>query len=149
MVIEYCLFGMGLSMTLIVAAEVFSRYVLNRSLFWSEELARFLLVWLTFMGASVTYFRGVNPGVDVLYKRLSDRGKRLDMSVVHVLSLSFFFVMIVYGARFAYFVRLQITPALGLPKWIPHSVIPISGAIMLLHALTFLIRETRGKQHDR
>ncbi len=147
-IIEYCLFGMGLSMALIVAAQVFSRYVLNRSLFWSEELARFLLVWLTFLGASVAYFRGVSPGVDVLYKRFSDRGKRAATSVVHGLSLLFFAVMIVYGTQFAHFVRLQITPALSLPKWIPHSVIPISGAIMLLHALTFLVREIRGQRHD-
>jgi TRAP-type C4-dicarboxylate transport system permease small subunit len=147
-VIEYCLFGMGLSMALIVAAEVFSRYVLNRSLFWSEELARFLLVWLTFLGASVAYFRGVNPSVDILYKRFSERGKRAVMIVVHVLSLSFFAVMIVYGANFALFVRLQITPALSLPRWIPHSVIPISGAILLLHALAFLLREIRGQHND-
>jgi TRAP-type C4-dicarboxylate transport system permease small subunit len=148
-IMEYGLFGMGLSMTLIVAAQVFSRYVLNRSLFWSEELARFLLVWLTFLGASVAYYRGVNPGVDVLYTRFSDRGKRAAMTVVHCLSLSLFAVMIVYGTQFAHFVRLQITPALGLPKWIPHSIIPISGAIMWLHGLTFLLREIRGKRHDR
>jgi TRAP-type C4-dicarboxylate transport system permease small subunit len=147
-IIEYCLFGMGLSMALIVAAQVCSRYVLNRSLFWSEEMARFLLVWLTFLGASVADFRGVHPSVDVLYKRFSDRGKRGVMIVVHGLSLSFFALMIVYGAKFAHFVRLQITPALGLPKWIPHSVIPISGAIMLLHALTFLVRELGGQLHD-
>jgi TRAP-type C4-dicarboxylate transport system permease small subunit len=148
MITEYCLFGMGLSMALIVAAQVFSRYALNRSLFWSEELARFLLVWLTFLGASVAYHRGVNPGVDVLYKRFSDRGKRAAMIVVHGLSLSFFAVMIVYGTQFAYFVRLQITPALSLPKWIPHSIMPVSGAILLLHALTFLVREIRGQHLD-
>jgi TRAP-type C4-dicarboxylate transport system permease small subunit len=147
-IIEYCLFGMGLSMALIVAGEVFSRYVLNRSLFWSEELARLLLVWLTFLGASVAYFRGVNPGVDVLYRRFSEWGKRAAMSIVHVLSLSFFAVMIVYGTNFAHFVRLQITPTLSLPKWIPHSVIPLSGAILFLHALTFLIREIRGQPND-
>ena len=147
-IMEYGLFGMGLSMALIVAGQVFSRYVLNRSLFWSEELARFLLVWLTFLGASVAYFRGVNPGVDLLYRRFSNRGKRAARIVVHCLSLSLFAVMVVYGAQFAHFVRFQITPALSLPKWIPHSVIPISGAIMLLHALTFLVREIRGAPHD-
>ncbi len=147
-IMEYSLFGMGLSMALIVAAQVFSRYVLNRSLFWSEELARILLVWLTFLGASVAYYRGVHPGVDVLYKRFPGWGRRAAMSAVHCLSLAFFAVMIVYGVQFAHFVRLQITPALGLHKWIPHSVIPVSGAIMFFHALTFLLKEIRGPQND-
>jgi hypothetical protein len=53
--IEYLLFGLGFTMTVVVAVQVFFRYVLNQSLFWSEELARYLLVWLSFLGASVAY----------------------------------------------------------------------------------------------
>jgi TRAP-type C4-dicarboxylate transport system permease small subunit len=57
--------------------------------------------------------------------------------------------MILYGVQFAAFVRFQITPALNLPKWIVYSVVPISGAIMMLHAAAFLITEIRGKIRDR
>ncbi len=69
--IEYLLFGLGFTMAIVVAVQVFFRYVLNQSLFWSEELARFLLVWLTFFGASVAYYRQANPGIDFLYSRMS------------------------------------------------------------------------------
>ncbi len=75
--IEYLLFGMGFTMALIVAVQVFCRYVLNQSLFWSEELARFLLVWLTFLGASCAYYRKVNPGVDFLYAKMPWRLKKI------------------------------------------------------------------------
>ena len=68
--IEFFLFGLGLSMSIIIAVQVFCRYVLNHSLFWSEELARYLLVWLTFLGASVAYYRNVHPGIDVIYARM-------------------------------------------------------------------------------
>ncbi len=142
--VEYALFGMGLAMALLVAVQVFFRYALNHSIFWSEELARFLLVWLTFLGASVVYRRGAHASVDFIYRRLEPRGRRAVNILVHLLSLAFFAVMIVYGWRFAYFVRLQVSPALYLPKWIPYAIIPLSGAILAVHALDFLWRELKG-----
>jgi len=143
--IEYLLFGLGFSMAVIVAVQVFFRYVLNQSLFWSEELARFMLVWLTFLGASVAYHRGVHPGIDMLYTRLPAAWQRLTAIFVHLVSIAFFVVMIVYGVQFSYFVRLQISPALYLPKWIIFAIIPVSGAILLVHALAFLLQEIRGR----
>ncbi len=143
--IEYLLFGLGFSMAVIVAVQVFFRYVLNQSLFWSEELARFMLVWLTFLGASVAYHRGVHPGIDMLYTRLPAAWQRLTAVFVHLVSIAFFVVMIVYGVQFSYFVRLQISPALYLPKWIIFAIIPVSGVILLMHALAFLLQEIRGR----
>jgi len=61
---------MGMVMALVVALQVVSRYGFNHSLFWSEELARFLLIWLSFLGATVAYCHGVHPGVDSLVRRL-------------------------------------------------------------------------------
>ncbi|MCP4717944.1 MAG: TRAP transporter small permease [Desulfobacteraceae bacterium] len=135
---------MGITMAVIVAAQVFSRYVLNYSLFWSEELARFLLVWLTFIGATVAYFYGAHPGVDALYRRLPPGLQRWARMVVHLSSLCLFSVMVIHGAWFAWFVRLQITPALSLPKWIIMGVVPMAGVIFLVHGLAFLSREIFG-----
>lgn len=129
------------TMAAVVAAQVFSRYVLNHSLFWSEELARVLLVWLTFLGATVAYHRRANPGVDILVRRLGGAARRGCAAVVHGASLVLFAVMIGFGFQFAHFVRSQVTPALGLEKWIPHAIVPVSGAILALHALAFLLRE--------
>ncbi len=146
--IEYLLFGLGLSMTLVVATQVFFRYVLNQSLFWSEELARFQLVWLSFLGASVAYRRQVHPGIDVLASRMPDFVRKLFAVVVHLVSLAFFSVMIFYGYRFAHFVRLQISPALYLPKWIIFSIVPLSGLIFMIHGFTFLLNELKRGSRD-
>ena len=142
--VEYLLFGMGFGMAILVAVQVFSRYVLNHSLFWSEELARFLLVWLTFLGASVVYYRGANASVDFLYERLGYKGRRTFDIAVHLISLAFFIVMLIYGWEFAHFVRNQYSAALYLPKWIPHSIIPVSGGILVLHTLNQLWRDLAG-----
>lgn len=146
--IEYLLFGLGFSMTLLVAAQVFFRYVLNQSLFWSEEMARFLMVWLTFLGASCAYYRRVNPGVDFLYSKMSPLFRKLSSLTTHLVSMGLFLVMIIYGAQFAYFVRMQISPALQIPKWIVLVIIPVSGLILMFHALTFLIEELKGGTDD-
>ncbi len=136
--IEYLLFGLGFTMSAIVAVQVFSRYVLNHSLFWSEELARDILVWLTFLGASVAYYRKANPGVDFFYSKMPAGMRRTSLLVVHIASMGLFAVMIIYGSEFAWFVRLQISPALQIHKWIILSIIPISGAILMVHCLAFL-----------
>ena len=139
--VEFFLFGLGFTMTLIVAVQVFFRYVLNHSLFWSEELARFLLVWLTFLGASCAYYRNLNPGVDFLYTKFSLKFQKISFIITHLVSMALFIVMIVFGIKFAFFIRMQITPALQIPKWIILSIIPISGAILTIHALNFLLEE--------
>lgn len=135
---------MGITMAAVVAAQVFFRYGLNHSLFWSEELARLLLTWLTFFGASVAYFYGAHPGVDGLYRRMPAICRRWFRVIVHLASLGLFYVMIYYGVSFAWFVKLQITPALGLPKWLPMVCVPLSGAVLFLHCLGFLVRDLGG-----
>lgn len=147
--VEYILFGLGISMSFIVALQVFFRYALNSSLFWSEELARFMLVWLAFLGASVAYRRRVHPGVDIFYSQTPPWLQQTLSIVIHLISIGLFCVMIVFGYQFAYFVRLQISPALYLPKWVIFSVIPISGLILTLHGLAFLLAELTGRSHDR
>lgn len=140
--VEALVCGLGISMTVIVIVQVFSRYLLNHSLFWSEELARYLLVWLTFLGASVAYYHKAHPGVDALYLRLPPALRRGAAFLVHGVSLFLFIIMVVYGIQFAWFVRFQITPALSLPKWIIMSVVPFSGGIFIVHALAFIAGET-------
>ncbi len=137
--IEYLLFGLGFSMAMLVAVQVFCRYVLNSSLFWSEELARYMLVWLSFLGATVAFYRNLHPGVDALTSRLSAAGQRLSAMLVQVITMALAVIMIISGSQFAWFVRLQISPALSIPKWIILSIIPVSGLLFLLYGLLFFI----------
>jgi len=138
---ERSLLALGLAMSVIVIAQVFCRYILNHSLFWSEELARYILVWLTFLGSCAAYYRGMHPGINLMYRRLPRHLKRVAKILVLLLSLAFFWVMIWYGTQFSFFVRLQTTAALSLPKWIIFSIIPISGIILSLHAVAMLLSE--------
>jgi TRAP-type C4-dicarboxylate transport system permease small subunit len=142
-VIEQSLLGLGILMIGVVAAQVFFRYVLNHSLFWSEELARYILVWLTFLGASVAYRRGTHPRIDLFVSRFGSRGARAIHVGAHLVAAAFFCMLVIYGAQFAYFVRLQISPALQIPKWTVMLVLPISGMVMILHAVAAIVSDFR------
>jgi TRAP-type C4-dicarboxylate transport system permease small subunit len=133
--VEYALFVLGFTMSAVVVAQVFFRYGLNHSLFWAEELSRFLVVWITFLGASVVYRRGRHAKIQILPERFRHGVRSI---LVDLVALAFFLIMVGYGLKFAYFVRLQVSPAMGVPEWIPHCIIPLSGAILALHALNFL-----------
>ncbi len=146
--VEWSLAGLGLSMVVVVAAQVFCRYVLNHSLFWSEELARYLLVWLTFLGATVAYHRRAHPSIDILQARVGPKAGRAMAVAGYLAALMFFGVLTVYGLQFAHFVRAQISPALQIPKWIVMLALPLSGTILCLHTWTFLTAALRGKSID-
>lgn len=145
-VVEGTLFGLGLFMALLIGLQVFCRYVLNHSLFWSEELGRLTLVWLTFLGASVAYKRRAHVGLDFLVRRLPPGLQRVLAGLVSLCSLAFFWVMAFYGFGFLHFIRFQRTAALGLPQAVPFGVVPVSGCLLILHALVFLLETIRGEE---
>jgi TRAP-type C4-dicarboxylate transport system permease small subunit len=133
-------------MVAIVAAQVFARYVLNHSLFWSEELARYLLVWLAVLGATAGYRRGLHPALDLFQGRLGPAAARVFRISTGLICLFFFILLVYYGTSFAYFVRTQISPALQLPKWIVLSILPLGGAVFALHALALLLKSPDGER---
>ena len=74
--------------------------------------------------------------------------KKAFLLLTHLASLILFVVMIFYGYQFAWFVRLQISPALQMPKWIVLSIIPVSGLIFIIHLSALVFREFPRGRHD-
>ncbi|MCE5244382.1 MAG: TRAP transporter small permease [Desulfobacteraceae bacterium] len=138
--IEAFLAFLALGMSLLISVQVFSRYFLNHSLFWSEEIGRICLVWITFLGASAVYKRNGHLGLDFFVKFLPERVRFFLRLIVLVLGMAFFCILVRYGISFAQFATIQKTAALGLPLAIPYAVIPVSGALFLLHGLSHLLR---------
>lgn len=133
----------AISLCLTVACQVFARYVLNASLFWSEELGRMLLSWLTFLGAASAYKAKAHIGIDSAVAVLPPPYRRLMRIAVHVVSLAFFLAMAFYGTRYCLFSMSLSTTTLGVSKAVPFIMLPIGGALMTLHAVVFLIEECR------
>ncbi|SMC18841.1 TRAP-type C4-dicarboxylate transport system, small permease component [Desulfacinum hydrothermale DSM 13146] len=141
--VEGSLFVFGFSMAIITGVQVFCRYVLNHSLFWSEEVGRMLLVWITFLGATAAYKRKAHVGIDLVVRRLPPPAEKAAELVVLALSLIFFFVLVFYGIQFMGFIAGQKTAALGIPMGLAYAVIPLSGLIFSVHALSQLLQAVR------
>ncbi len=148
-IIGHLLAGLGLSMALVIGVQVFCRYVLNHSLFWSEELARAMLVWLTFLGATVAWYRRLHPGIDLVTRRLPPSLQRLADLLVQLVAMALFAAMVIAGCRYGWFIRHQISPALAMPRWITPAVIPLSGLVLLVHSLATFPAGRNKRDRDR
>ncbi|WP_448384642.1 TRAP transporter small permease [Desulfosoma sp.] len=134
---------LAMAMALVTGLQVFFRYGLNHSLFWSEEVGRILLVWITFLGATVAYRRKAHVGIDVAVRRLAPAARRALERFLLGLSGVFFVVLIAYGLRFIRFIAHQKTAALGLPMGLPYTVIPLSGVVFLIHAVSLALESEK------
>lgn len=136
-------------MTLVVFAQVVMRYVFLSPFIWAEELARYLLVWISCLGAAYGLREGVHIAVMFFYNWL---GRRLRMGVtlfIHLIVLAFFLVCCVAGTIIAAAQWTQISPGLQIPMTWAYASIPASFAIMTLFSLELLIADCQGFKHTR
>ena len=127
-------------LTVVVCLGVFSRYVLNASLVWYDEFASYLLVWLTFYGAVVADYHRRHIGFDLLVNKLAPLARRVVDVVAEIAVLGFQFVLFYYGWILTE--KMGDETAISLPwvkiAWV-NSVLPITGAFMLLISLSRLV----------
>jgi TRAP-type C4-dicarboxylate transport system permease small subunit len=130
----------GLFTALVLVAVVF-RYVFIAPIFWSEELARTLLVYMAFFAASVALRRGEHVGFDLMVALI--RSQRLSAMVLfsqHFVIFWFALILVIHGARLAYRTLEQTTPALGIPMTWFYLSIPIGSALIVLQAAVLMFR---------
>lgn len=148
--IEYVVAFLLAMMSIVVFSQVVSRYVLHASLPWSEELARYILVWLTFLGASVGVKRNAHIGVEVVVKFLPPFPRKIVNFITYILSLVFFMILIIYGSKAVGVTMTQCSPAMKIKMGYIYSAIAIGGILMMLHliAKTPLVTKQKGSDID-
>jgi TRAP-type C4-dicarboxylate transport system permease small subunit len=115
-----------------VSLQIFSRYTtLIPSYIWTEELARFLFVWMVMIGAMMGVRDGTHFEVDV-WPRLSARSAALLKIVTSVFVLGFALVFVWGGWLFTRFAFHRISELAELPLWMIHIAWPLTGVTWLL-----------------
>lgn len=125
-----------------VSWQVFTRFVLKNPSTWTEELAVFMLIWVSLLGAAVALNRGAHLGIDYFVGKLSRR-KRLYTEIFVFLCISIFSlcVMVIGGIDLvAGTLQLQQkSPALQVKVGYVYLAIPISGFFFVLYSVIGLV----------
>ncbi len=123
--------------TLLVADvlwQVLARYVLNTSFSFTEELARFLLIWLSIIGAAYLNAERAHLSMDFLFARMSDSNKRkASIFAEGVIFFFALFVMVVGGANLVYTTLYldQLSGTLQIPLGYVYAVLPACGLLIM------------------
>lgn len=128
---------------------VFSRYVMGEQAKWTEELARFLLVWVTLLGGAVAFGTRGHLGVDFFVAKFHPDAQKLLAVVVHGIVLFFAIAVFLYGGGRMVTDALameQMTPALGWKMGHVYLALPLAGIFMVLFTIENLIETICGKE---
>ena len=121
-----------ISMTLIVWVQIFFRFILGGGISWSEEIAKFLMVWMALLGASILFREGGHIAINYFISKLSFL--RYILILHAMLSAALFILLIYYGIDYAAFGFKCISPASGIRRFWPYLSIPVGSTFLLLQA---------------
>lgn len=138
----FLVFGM-MAIILIISYQTFYRYVLT-DLFstsggasWTEETARFIFIWISYLAVPVAIKQRNNIRVDLIYEKLSQRNQAISWVVVDLAFLTLTGVVALMGSDHLMMMAKfpQTTPALQIPYFIPYLILPLGFGLMSLRIL--------------
>lgn len=134
---------MGL-MVVNVLWQVFSRYVTGNPSPFTDELARYLMVWAGILGAAYASGQNMHVAIDVLPMRAGKNTQRLLRGTVNILIVLFaLFALVVGGSRLVYLSHSlgQHSAALGMPLALVYTVLPLSGILIVYYKVSDLLNK--------
>jgi TRAP-type C4-dicarboxylate transport system permease small subunit len=122
----------------IVILQVFFRYVLNSSLSWSEEAARYLFIWAALLGFSSSVEARRLFSFEIIVARLPAAGRRACAFLYALAATAFLWVLVVDGSSLVARTMTQTSPAIGMPMAAAYAALPVGGLLIALHFLAAL-----------
>lgn len=123
--------------------QVFTRFVLGTPSSFTDELARYLMIWVGILGAAYVSGKNMHVAIDVLPQKLGGKAQKRMQIIVQLLVMAFaFLVMVIGGGRLVYITYIlgQQSPALQLPLAYVYAVIPLSGLLIVYYKMSDLLK---------
>lgn len=139
--VYYTLILMMAVMTITIIIQVFLRYIFSFSFSWSEEVARYLMIWVAFLGGSLALKKGLHIGVELVVARLHQEVKRWVLLLSQLLIFLFLVSLTIGGMQLTWAVRDQSSPALLFSMSLAYLSAPVGGLFMAIQSFHLLIKE--------
>ena len=140
--------GMILFVILIFAcvAQVFFRFVLNNSLSWTEELARYCFIWMHMIGASLLIEANGHATVTVILDLMHGAVRKVFDILIELIILFNGVVMLHSGWVLSYSSRNNLSTAMSVPMWMINSSVAVGGLLLVFQALVRIAVILAGEQ---
>ncbi|MCR5535849.1 MAG: TRAP transporter small permease [Succinivibrio sp.] len=137
-------------MVLTCAWQIFTRFVLNDASKYTEELVRYLLIWLTMLGVPYTYGQNRHLVINFITHMFSEQGKKVNALCVDLLvSALTFFVMVIGGLMVTQNAADQTSPAMGMPMELYYMCLPLGGILLLFYSIPRIIDELKNLKEGK
>ncbi|MDA0793275.1 MAG: TRAP transporter small permease [Bacteroidetes bacterium] len=126
-------------MVINVLWQVFTRFFTSTPSSFTDELARYLMIWLGILGAAYVAGKNEHVAIDFFTKKFSEKRQKNISRFITLSVIGFaFFGMLVGGSRLVYITAKleQFSPSLKIPLAVVYGIIPISGLLIIFYKLT-------------
>ena len=134
-------------MTVLVLIQVFSRYVLNSPLAFTEELVRYSLIWTGFIGAAYAFSTREHMSLTLVRDKFTGKTHTALLVVIDgLILLMAIFVFTIGGFKLAVSASREFSALLGIPRSLVYSIAPISGVFIVLAQIINIYEDITGEK---
>ena len=131
------------ALSIITFSQVVARYVFEAPLSWSEELARFLLLWLAMLSSAYAFKIKSHFALQFVTKIVPSKIQKLISVLVPLLVISFLSGFVFYSIKFVLGVKGHLAPAIQIPMEIPYSSSIAGSSLMLYYVVKTFINDIK------
>lgn len=142
------------TMFIVVLIQVFFRFVLHNALSWTEEVARYLMIWMICVGISAGVKSRAHIGIEAIVDRLPKKVSRVMAFVIDIVVLLIYICTAVFSVQMVIstYESQQLTPSTRIPMYWIYMALPLgfilSSFRQVLHVLSFLFERKAEKEVD-
>jgi TRAP-type C4-dicarboxylate transport system permease small subunit len=135
-------------LSILVILQVIYRYALGSPLTWTEEIARYLQIWMIMLGSALVMRKGGHLAIDLVTASLPKKVKRVTDLISQIAVIFFFSIVFYYGIFLAVNAARQTSPATKIPMSFVYAALPVGSALLLIEALIRLVRFLKAGTSD-
>ena len=135
------------ALVVLVLIQVFTR-TMHMSQTWIDEISKFVFVWLTYLGGSVTASRGMNITFDLILESVKGKTFKILFTLVNICTLIFLVAMLVLGSQNAWANRVQTSTMTNVNMGLMNLAIPIGCILMIGAQIEYYFRTLKEREEE-